>query len=145
MIYTDADSLRAALDVEESVLSDDAAAALADTAEDLIDDMLGARVVNVDTGRKVDPGSLADWQASKLERATNVLAKFLYLNPNWEIEQRAVSAGADVPVSGPYGSPFPRVTALLDASQLRRLGTVANSGVGHRGAESWIGNLPEPD
>jgi hypothetical protein len=143
-VYTTLASAREALGVETSVLSDDALAVLVSTAEDLIDDMLGARVIDIETGRKVDPHSIADWQLVKLSDATNLLAKFLYRNPNWELEQRASSAGSDVPVSGPYGSPFPRVTALLDASRLRRLTTVANSGVGRR-SEPWIGNLPEPD
>jgi len=145
MLYTDVDALRADHpEITVEVLDAEAAERLIEKAEDLIDELLGARSVDDLTGRKVDPDALIEWRAVKLERATNLAAKFLFQNPDWELEQRYTSVGGDQSVAGPYGSPFPGVMALLNASGLRQLTTRATSGTGGN-RDEVIGNLPEPD
>ena len=139
--YTTPNELRDELDLDAVVLPDAEAAKLIQRAEDIVDEMLGARTVDPDTGRKIEVDVHEDWQIEKLDCATVLTAAFLHKNPDWSLEQRYASVGGDVGSGGPIGSPIPGVAMLLNASGLRRLTTTTSGGR----RESVIGNLPEPD
>lgn len=139
--YASPDQLRTALEMDATVLPDAQANRHIIQAEILIDSMLGAREVDYETGRKVSPEEVDDPTWEKLEMATIELASFLHENPGWARERRHGSTGGDISLGQPFGSPFPIVTALLDASGLRRL----HGRAGGRRTDSVIGNLPEPD
>lgn len=145
MIYTDLEAVREFLGVDEEVLPDAEGEELIESAEDLIDELLGARGVDFDTGRKVDPDVILGWQEDKLERATNLAAKFLFQNPDWTMEQRYSSVGGDQSGNQPMGTPFPGVVMVLNASKLRVLTTGASPSRQGAHSDPVVGNLPEPD
>lgn len=140
--YTDTAALRSELGVDAEILPDDQALKLIADAEDMIDDQLGIRSIDHESGRKVREDEVAAWRWEKLARATLKLARFMYEHPGWGTEQRFSSPGGDIGAAGPYGSPWPAVSALLNDSGLRELTTAITGG---RRADSVIGNLPEPD
>lgn len=128
--YTTAAALRTELGVTESVLPNDEAVRLIESAEDLIDADLGVRKVDPTTGRRVVESEVEAWQWAKLGRATAKLAAAIYRTPDllagpgW----KSIS-GPDFSYSGPTGSRFgPTIGALLDQTGLRRLTTTMTRG-----------------
>jgi hypothetical protein len=119
--YTDPDTVREVTGIAEEVLDDAEAGRLILAAEDIIDSLLGSRVIDFETGRKIRSEDADDMQWEKLQRATSLLVGFLFRNPGWEMEQKFLSSSGDVSLSSPTGSPFPQVTMLLNQSGLRRL------------------------
>lgn len=117
--YTTAEALRAKLGVSEPMLSDEEAVGLIEDAEDLVDDQLGNRLVDPDTGRKVVPADEDDWRIVKLGKATLVVAKLLFEDPGGAERQRFRSVSGDISTSSPYGSPYgDHFDSLLAASGL---------------------------
>ena len=86
--YTTEDAVRSLLNVSSLVLSDEAAGVLIDDASDLIDEALGARPVDPDTGRKVVEADVETWQWVKLGKATAKLAAQIYRDPSVATGQR---------------------------------------------------------
>lgn len=133
--YATADELRAKLKItEEAILPDDEATELLTIAEDLIDEQLGVRPINEDTGRKVDveDESLKTWQLAKLRDATLEVAAVVFRDPGVESRQRARFVSGDVSVQGVYGPAYgERAEALLNASKLR-VNTARMRGSGRR-------------
>lgn len=130
--YATAKELQEALEVSAEVLPDQQAVGLIETAEDLIDDRLGNRPINEETGRKVLPADEDAWRVEKLRKATLEVAKVLFEDPGVERRQRVRSVTGDVSTSGGFGSVFgERFEALLTASGLRR-NTARMSGGGRR-------------
>jgi len=118
-IYATAKELQDALGVTEEMLPDAEAISLLEAAEDLVDDRLGNRPIDEDTGRRVVPSDEDTWRARKLAQATLEVAKVLFSDPGVETRQRARSVSGDVSTSGPYGSPYgERFESLLSASGL---------------------------
>ena len=119
-VYTTADDLRAALgDLPKEVLPDAEAYDLIERAEDLIDERLGNRAIDEETGRKVKLADYADepWRADKLAKATLEVAAVIFRDPGVESRQRVRSVSGDVSTSSPYGPAFgERAQALLTAS-----------------------------
>jgi hypothetical protein len=123
--YVTAGQLRTQLGVTDVVLSDDAASVLIEDACDIVDQALGARSVDSDTGRKVVESDVEAWQWLKLQRATLKVAARLYSQPvdptggRWNRMK-----GPDFEVEGRVGSLLGTdVEAVLDQSGLRRLTT----------------------
>lgn len=114
----------------DSELADRDAEARILAAEDLIDRLVGARTVSADTGRKIRPSSLAAWQATKLKRATVLIAAAGARDPA-AFERAAYDTveGPDFKVGRPIeGGLTPagrdaliRACALLDEARLRVL------------------------
>lgn len=121
--YATEDELRRKLGVTRDVLPDDEATELLAIAEDLIDERLGVREIDEDTGRKVDVSDDTDidaWRLAKLGGATLEIAAAVYNDPGVESRQRARFSSGDVSVSGFYGPAFgERCAALLNQSGLR--------------------------
>lgn len=117
--------LRALLGVDNVALPDPRALELLEDAEDVIDDLLGARPVDDTTGRKVVVGEVEGWQAAKLARATLKVAARLYREPGLVSQQRwDREKGPDFEVQGRLGNMFgDDVGRVLDASGLRVLST----------------------
>lgn len=139
-VYTTPDAVRAELGIDDTVLTDPAATRLIGTAETLIDEQLGSWWVDEDSGRKIVQTDVDAWRWSKLSDATTYLAARLYEHPEVLEQQYASLSGPDFARSGPIGSAVftAEITALLNASGLRRPGGRARSGVSHRG---WRGVL----
>ena len=154
MAYTDADMVRSLLGVSEASLSDERAAVLIADAEDLIDEALGARPVDPDTGRKVVEADVETWQWAKLGRATAKLAAQIYSDPTVATGQRwRRQKGPDFEVEDPIGpgqgllGGLP-VQTLLNQSGLARLTTSVSSPAGSRVRPpwwSWVYNDPDED
>lgn len=118
-VYTSASALREKLEVTAEVLSDDEALNLIETAEDLIDERLGARPIDEDTGRKVVPADEDAWRVEKLAKATLEVAAVIFRDPGVESRQRVRSVSGDVSTSSPYGYAYgERAQALINASGL---------------------------
>lgn len=124
-IYATASALRTALGVNSTTLSDGTATALLIDAEDAIDGMLGGRMIDPATGRRVVPAAVATWQADKLSRATVKVAALMYGNPTLRegTEQRyRREKGPDFEVEDPIGrsvSPWgSAVDTLIESSGL---------------------------
>jgi hypothetical protein len=118
--YATVAELRSAVGASEATLPDEEATPILATAEDLVDERLGVRSVDPDTGRKVVPADEDDWRARKLAEATVEVAAAIYADPDVARRQRARFESGDVSNSGPYGSPFgERFDALLNQSGLR--------------------------
>lgn len=131
--YATAADLRAEYTPELSAdqLPDAEANRLIEQAEDLIDDALGARTIDTDTGRKVRFGDFdeGDWRLEKLRDATAALAKRISEEPDLLSRERFGSVSGEVSLSSPRGSRYgARVEALLNASGLRRLTATATAG-----------------
>lgn len=132
--YCTVSELRDHLSVSQAVLDDTHATSLIEDAEDVVDDMLGARTVDSDTGRKVVEADVDAWRFAKLKRATLRVAAMLYQQPKllttrrWETEE-----GPDFKVSGPLGSMFGSdVEMALNQSGLRRLFTTVGDDRGDK-------------
>lgn len=139
-IYTDPDAVRGELAISATILPDAAAIRLIAKAENLIDQQLGARWVDENTGRKVVQADVDGWRWQKLADATTYLAARIYTHPDL-LEQRFTSlSGPDFSHSGPIGPGLitNEIDALLNASGLRRLGGRARGGPAYRG---WRGTL----
>src|SRR5262249_51220348 len=97
-LYATPEDLPAKLKGNEEVLPDDEAAEILDTACDLIDDRLGARPIDEETGRKVDVTEYEDepWRLVKLAKATIEVAVNLYNDPGVESRQRMKSVSGDI-------------------------------------------------
>ena len=119
--YATADALRAKLKLGEEVLPDEEAVELLVEAEDLIDERLGVRPINEETGRKVDveDETIKAWRLEKLAGATIEVAAVIFSDPGVTSRQRARFSSGDVSVSGFYGPAFgERFSALLNQSGL---------------------------
>lgn len=118
--YTTAAALRKALgELSAEVLPDADAIDLIERAEDLVDDRLGNRPIDEDTGRKVVPADEDTWRVEKLAKATLEIAGVLYRDPGVESRQRVRSVSGDVSTSSPYGPAYgERAESLLSASGL---------------------------
>jgi hypothetical protein len=118
--YATAGQLREALGgLSEELLPDAEADDLIERAEDLIDERLGNRPVDPDTGRKVVAADEDAWRVEKLAKATAEVAAVLYRDPGVESRQRQRSVSGDVATSGPYGPNFgERAEILLSQSGL---------------------------
>ncbi len=79
--YATADDLRDALGIDEDAMSDAAAESLIQDAEDAVDAMLGGRVVDTATGRRVVEAQVLSWQWERITRATIKIAQAIYGNP----------------------------------------------------------------
>lgn len=124
--YTTPEAVRSLLNVNSIVLSDERAGVLIDDASDLIDEALGARPVDPDTGRKVVEADVESWQWVKLGKACAKLAAQIYRDPavasghRWRRQK-----GPDFEVEDPIGpgqgllGGLP-VQTLLNQSGLRR-------------------------
>lgn len=123
--YSTPGDVREELGLTSTQLTDAAAAKLIAAAEILIDEALGARPVDEDTGRKVDPAAVEAWRWAKLQRASTLLAAEIHRRPEIRRGQRWRSvSGPQFSFSGPAGSELPdEVEALLNQSGLRRLTT----------------------
>lgn len=132
--YCTIEQVRDALGVDRVALSDAAALDLILTAEDLIDQELGARYIDHDSGRRVAERYVRPWQWSKLTRATIKLATLVYAKPDLALGLAWTRVkGPDFEFEGPLGKTTgAQVTALLDQSGLRRL-TVST----RRGFSRW--------
>jgi hypothetical protein len=129
-LYATAGELRNALNLTSDVLSNAEANSILASACDLIDERLGARCIDPDSGRKVIPADEDDWRIAKLRDATVEVATNLFRDPTVASRQRARFTSGDVSVSGPYGPAFgERAEALLVASGLRV--NTARMSVGH--------------
>jgi hypothetical protein len=121
--YASADDLRAKLKItDEAMLPDEEAIELITEAEDLIDERLGVRGIDPETGRKValDDYSDESWRTDKLREATLEIAKALFEDPGLASRQRARYLSGDVSTNGFYGPAYgERCEALLSASGLR--------------------------
>lgn len=118
--YATPEELRSKLGLDATVLPDDEAEGLIETACDLIDDRLGNRPVDPDTGRKVVTGDEESWRVQKLAKATVEVAKALFEDPGLESRQRARFVSGDVSANGFYGPAFgERVESLINSSGLR--------------------------
>jgi hypothetical protein len=119
--YATADQLRAKLKTSKDVLPDEEAIELLTEAEDLIDERLGVRTINEETGRKVDveDETIKSWRLEKLASATVEVAAVIFSDPGVTSRQRARFSSGDVSVSGFYGPAFgERSAALLNQSGL---------------------------
>lgn len=135
--YTTPHELRTELTVDATVLTDEDANQLIATAEDLIDEDLGARPVDIVTGRKVIRDQVEVWQWTKLARATVKLAALLYRKPDLLAQRYTSVRGPDFAFSGPVGSRFgDEVDAPLNQSGLRRLTTTV---AGRADRPPWYG------
>lgn len=130
--YTSPTALRLELSVDDDVLSDSQAYKLIESAEDAIDELIGAGVPDATTGRKIVQADVESWQWIKLMRATTKLAAALYQQPDllkrarWDREK-----GPDFEVEGPRGSIVAADVMLpLNQSSLRRLSGHARPGYG---------------
>lgn len=137
--YCTANELRDHLSVSEVTLGDARAISLIEDAEDVIDDMLGVRTVDSETGRKVVPDQVDAWRFLKLKRATLKVAGQLYSKPGMLTDRRwETQEGPDFKVSGPVGSLFGTdVEMALNQSGLRRLFTSVGDDRGDK--PSWYG------
>lgn len=134
--YCTADQLRTELGVSSTVLPDAAATVLIQSAEDLIDRLLGAGMYWPDetTGRKIRQADVEAWQWAKLTRATVLLAARLYTQPDLLADTGADRVkGPDFEISGQRGGATGRlfgttVLAVLDDSGLRQLAARAAPG-----------------
>ncbi len=136
--YATADELRAKLKVSDEVLPDEEAIELLIEAEDLVDERLGVRPINEETGRKVDveDESINPWRLEKLAGGTVEVAAVIFSDPGVVSRQRARFSSGDVSVSGFYGPAFgERAEALLNQSGLR-VNTARVSG-GRRRRRRW--------
>lgn len=130
--YATPADLRKALKVDAQMLSDDDALETLLIACDLIDERLGIRPIDEETGRKVVLADEEAWRARKLVEATLEVAKVIYNDPGVEARQRARFASGDVSVSGFFGPAFgERAEALLNQSGLR-VNTARMRGSGRR-------------
>lgn len=154
MAYTDADMVRSLLGVSEASLSDERAAVLIADAEDLIDEALGARPVDPDTGRKVVEADVETWQWAKLGRATAKLAAQIYSDPTVATGQRwRRQKGPDFEVEDPIGPGTSAlgglpVQTLLNQSGLARLTTTLSPPGGGTLRPPWYSfafNDPDED
>lgn len=119
-LYATADALRKKLDTTAEILPDDEANEILESACDLIDERLGNRPVDPDSGRKVVVADEDGWRIQKLAKATLEIAKALYEDPGVESRQRVRSVSGDVATSGSYGPAYgERVESLLNQSGLR--------------------------
>lgn len=135
--YCTEDQLRDELGVNASTLTNDAAVALIETAEDITDALLGSWPTDEESGRKVVEADVEEWQWKKLGRFVVKLAALMYRQPKllegrrWETE-----SGPDFSVSGPIGGVLPPyLLGVLDATNLRRLAGRARPGMSSRNAE----------
>lgn len=121
--YTTATALRSYLGVNSTTLPDARALVLIESAEDAIDQMLGAWPVDETTGRRIVQSDIEAWQWSKLGRATMLLAAQLYSKPDaLQGPRYRKESGPDFAVEDPLTGPVPStVMTVLDASGLRRL------------------------
>jgi hypothetical protein len=133
-LYATVEGLRSKLGLTAEVLDDDEATEVLTTACVLVDERLGNRQVDPETGRKVDPEAIEQWQAEKLAAATLELAKLLFEDPGLASRQRARFISGDVSVNGLYGPAYGELFAAL----LNQSGLVVNTarmsgGRRHRG------------
>jgi predicted transcriptional regulator len=128
--YTTPGAVREELGVDSSVLTNSAATRLIVDAEDVIDSMLGSWWADENTGRKVTPADVEQWQAAKLDRATAKMATAIYRNPKLITGQQYNRIkGPDFEREGPTGAVIgSAIVTLLDDSGLRRLGGRATLG-----------------
>jgi hypothetical protein len=118
--YAQPGDLRAKVGMSAEALPDTEAAQFISEAEDLIDERLGVRPVDPDSGRKVVPAEEDEWRIAKLRDATLEVAAVIFRDPDVAARQRARFTSGDVSVSGPYGAAFgERADALLNQSGLR--------------------------
>lgn len=120
--YATAAQLRDELGVTSTVLPDEDADRLIETAEDLIDAQLTAPrdsdgeplAINETTGRRVTQADVDAWRWTKLSQATVLVAADLYTDPGlakgrmWQSER-----GPDFALSGPLGDDLGRRVAGL--------------------------------
>lgn len=117
--YATADELRSKLSMTAEIVPDEDAIELIEEAEDVIDDALGNRQVDEDTGRKVVTAEEDAWRVAKLAKATLEVATVIFNDPDVLRRQRHRSVSGDVATSGPYGPAFgQRAASLLAASGL---------------------------
>lgn len=118
-LYATPDDLRKELKVSAEMLPDEEANGILTTACDLIDERLGIRPIDPETGRKVKPDEVDAWRARKLAEATIEVAAVIFSDPDVARRQRARFSSGDVSVSGFYGPAFgERSAALLNQSGL---------------------------
>jgi hypothetical protein len=120
--YTTAAALRTELGVNSTVLPDATAERYIEEAEDAIDALIGGRIPDATTGRKILQGDFEAWQWTKLARAATLFSASLYNEPDLLSgpQWKSVS-GPDFSFSGPLTGRIPsRVTDLLNDSGLRR-------------------------
>lgn len=146
--YCTAVELRDHLSVSDVTLPDARALQLIEDAEDVIDDLLGARTVDEASGRKVVQADVDAWRFTKLKRATLKVAGQLYAKPDLLTARRWRSeSGPDFAVSGPLGSVLGEdVELALNQSGLRRMMTSVGPGWGEK--PPWYGfsyNDPDED
>lgn len=131
--YATAEALRKKLSVTAEILPDSEAIEIIEEAEDLIDERLGVRPVDEDTGRKVVPAEETEWRVAKLAKATVEVAVVLYRDPDAARRQRHRSESGEVSTSGPYGPAYgQRAAALLQQSGLARPWAMAGGRRGGR-------------
>jgi hypothetical protein len=122
-VYLSAGELRTQLGLNVSDLSDSAAEAIIDEAEDHVDSKLGGWPVDPDTGRKIIQTDVETWQWSKLKKATLLIAEQLHGEPG--LLSRAAyrrTKGPDFEVEDPLGGgKLARAESVLTDSGLRRL------------------------
>ncbi len=145
-VYATAADLRAHTGDDAAALPDARADSILETAEDAIDDALGARSVDATTGRKVAETDVEAWQWVKLKRATVLAAARLLADPG--VLDRPIYADTSGPdfafrgrVGGSGGVADRIGTAamlVLNASGLRRLGARATAtGIVGRREPGW--------
>lgn len=129
--YVTAIELRDHLSVSDLILTDEAALVIIEDAEDSIDEALGARPVDLTTGRRVVEADVEAWQWAKLQRATLKIAARYYSQPVDPTGGRWTRMkGPDFEVEGPLGSTLGTdVEAILNQSGLRRLTSRFGPGV----------------
>lgn len=140
--YTTATAVRTELNVNSTTLPDADAISLIQTAEDLVDELIGARAIDTISGRKVAQADVESWQWTKLGRATTLMAAAIYDDPSLKRGREWYTvSGPDFRVSRPLGSEIPRhVEVVLNQSGLR----VPINSVSLAGPRDWesrvIGN-----
>lgn len=126
-VYATAAELRADPDVPDD-LADNRAVKLLNSAEDLVDRLVGPRPTRADTGRKLDPAGLSAEARDALRDVTVLLAAEEYADPAVFLPPPGGSiSGPDFTISDVAGNPaavriLERVVAALDAHGLRALG-----------------------
>ena len=140
--YASVADIRAALGMDATQLPDAQAIALIEDAEDTIDGMLGARPINIDTGRRVTEADVEPWQWEKLRRATIKTVVAGRSRPAGVLSGRWNSIkGPDFAVSGRLDPSWlpPDVTAILNQSQLAQTTTELASRCARSGRPPWWG------
>jgi hypothetical protein len=117
-IYATPAELKAEPEIPDA-MTDPAADALIESAEDAIDNELGPWTVHTtgtSEGRKIAEADVFDWQWAKLKRATVRLAVRLHLEPGILERARYKSvSGPDFSYSGPISDPGPLGDQVMNA------------------------------